>query len=182
MNSLSPSVMDFWCDTQCAIGASGKCPTNVCNCDGTLQLRTSETKKQATAPTWADAHPSEAKPEAKDEIVCKAMDNSVTADWCQKTCSNGHHCPKACACGDAASDTAVAAVASLRSRPQPTAPTWADAHPSSVLKVGEVAAGQQQDAEETRKVCRSITAASSCCRCRSSCASSCKHTQRVHAQ
>ena len=29
-DSMSPSVMDFWCDAQCAIDAAGKCPTNVC--------------------------------------------------------------------------------------------------------------------------------------------------------
>ena len=108
-DSMSPSVMDYWCDAQCAIDAAGKCPTNVCNCDGTLQLRASDAKKQAAAPTWADAHPApEARPaEAKEALVCKALDNSVSVDWCQKTCSDGHHCPKACACGDAASDANV---------------------------------------------------------------------------
>ena len=45
--------------------------------------------------------------EAKEALVCKALDNSVSVDWCQKTCSDGHHCPKACACGDAASDANV---------------------------------------------------------------------------
>ena len=106
-DSMSPSVMDFWCDAQCAIDAAGKCPTNVCNCDGTLQLRASDAKKQAAAPTWADAHPAPEAAEAKEALVCKALDNSVSVDWCQKTCSDGHHCPKACACGDAASDANV---------------------------------------------------------------------------
>ena len=71
----------------------------MCNCDGTLQLRASDAKKQAAAPTWADAHPAPEATEAKEALVCKALDNSVSVDWCQKTCADGHHCPKACACG-----------------------------------------------------------------------------------
>ena len=153
--------MDFWCDAQCAIDAPGHCPTNVCNCDGTLQLRTSSTKKQATAPTWADAHPKPEAAEAKDEVVCKALDNSVTADWCQKTCSNGHHCPKACACGDAASD---ANLQMRELRPQPTAPTWADAHPSSLK---ESAAGQEEGSEAN---CRSLKAGITDFWCNTQCA------------
>ena len=79
----------------------------MCNCDGTLQLRASDAKKQAAAPTWADAHPAPEAAEAKEALVCKALDNSVSVDWCQKTCSDGHHCPNACAFGDAASDANV---------------------------------------------------------------------------
>ena len=100
--SLSPSVMDYWCDTQCAEGL--KCPTNVCSCDGSVQLR--ETSKGApTAPTWEDAHPSKAKHEVdtrtpKIDIVCKSLSPSVSEHWCRTTCLSGSHCPKDCACGD----------------------------------------------------------------------------------
>lgn len=47
--------MDYWCDTQCADGL--KCPTNVCACDGSVQLRATS-QRAPTAPTWEDAHPS----------------------------------------------------------------------------------------------------------------------------
>ena len=50
----------------------------MCNCDGTLQLRVSDAKKQAAAPTWADAHPAPEAAEAKEALVCKALDNSVS--------------------------------------------------------------------------------------------------------
>ena len=100
--SLKPSVMDYWCDTQCADGL--KCPTNVCSCDGSVQLR--ETSKGAPmAPTWEDAHPSKAKHEVdtrtpKIDIVCKSLSPSVSEHWCRTTCLSGSHCPKDCACGD----------------------------------------------------------------------------------
>jgi len=99
--SLRAGVLDYWCDTQCA--DESKCPKHVCNCDGNVQLRETTKRGQPAAPTWEDAHPSKAKSEgadAKNEIVCKTLDNSVTEHWCQTTCLAGSHCPKVCACGD----------------------------------------------------------------------------------
>ena len=99
--SLKPSVMDYWCDTQCADGL--KCPTNVCNCDGDSDLELRESRSLPAAPTWEDAHPSEAKheiAEPKIDIVCKSLSPGVSEHWCRTTCLSGSHCPKVCACGD----------------------------------------------------------------------------------
>ena len=114
--SLSPSVMDYWCDTQCAEGL--KCPTNVCSCDGSVQLR--ETSKGApTAPTWEDAHPSKAKHEVdtrtpKIDIVCKSLSPSVSEHWCRTTCLSGSHCPKDCACAPVMPAIRIRHVARIR--------------------------------------------------------------------